>query len=182
MKQALIIIDIQNDYFEGGAMPLNHPEKAAKNAAKLLRYFRESEKPIIHIQHMAAKPELGFMLEGTEGQKIHSSVEPKDEETIIIKHYPNAFASTNLHDVLVDWGITDVVLVGMMTHMCISSTARATIEYGLNATIAYDACTTCSLPIFEQIIPAEQVHLTALAEVSNIAKLLSSDDVIGAPF
>ncbi|ROV60598.1 cysteine hydrolase [Vibrio ponticus] len=178
-KQALIIIDIQNDYFEGGAMTLFEPSKAALNAQKLLTHFRQTEQPIIHIQHLAASPELGFMLEGTEGQKIHPIVAPKDGETVIIKHYPNAFAATNLAQVLNEQGITDVVLAGMMTHMCVSSTARATIEYGLKATIAHDACATCALPLFDQVIPAEVVHQTALAEVANIAQILSVSEITG---
>ncbi|WP_428794007.1 isochorismatase family protein [Vibrio nomapromontoriensis] len=144
----------------------------------MIESLSQIQKNIIHIQHLAAKPELGFMLEGTKGQQIHSSVKPLEGETLIIKRYPNSFAGTNLNNVLSELGVTDVVLAGMMTHMCISSTARATVEYGLNATIAHDACTTCSLSIFEQMIPAQQVHLTALAEVSNIVNLLNSDEII----
>ncbi|GAK84530.1 isochorismatase [Vibrio ponticus] len=174
MNQALIIIDIQNDYFAGGAMPLSNPEAAADNAKLLLEHFRQQGKPVIHVQHLAAPPELGFMLPGTEGQKIHPSVAPNEGETVVIKHYPNAFASTNLHQVLVELGVTEVVLVGMMTHMCVSSTARATIEYGLKTTIAHDACATCALPIFDEVIPADNVHKTALAEVSNIAQLVTT--------
>jgi nicotinamidase-related amidase len=178
MNQVLIIIDIQNDYFEGGAMPLSNPIAAANNAKELLTFYRESNRPVIHIQHLSARPELKFMLKGTEGQKIHSSVEPKEGERIITKNYPNSFAGTELCEVLNELGITHVVLAGMMTHMCISSTARAALEYGLNTTIAYDACATCDLSIFEQVIPAKKVHLTALAEVSNIANILSSEDII----
>ncbi|KWT99001.1 isochorismatase [Vibrio toranzoniae] len=178
MNQALIIIDIQNDYFEGGAMPLNNPMTVASKAKELLTFYRESQKPIIHIQHLAARPELKFMLEGTHGQKIHSSVEPKHGERIITKNYPNSFAGTELSEVLDELSITHVVLAGMMTHMCISSTARSALEYGLNTTIAHDACATCDLSIFEQIIPAKEVHLTALAEVSSIANIVSSEDII----
>ncbi|WP_194435721.1 cysteine hydrolase family protein [Vibrio fluminensis] len=177
-KQALIIIDIQNDYFEGGAMTLFEPTKAALNAQKLLAHFRQTGQPVVHIQHLAASPELGFMLEGTEGQQIHPLVAPTDSETVIVKHYPNAFAATNLSTVLSELGVTSVILAGMMTHMCVSSTARATIEYGLKATIAHDACATCALPIFDQVVPAEVVHQTALAEVANIAQLQSVDDII----
>lgn len=178
MNQALIIIDIQNDYFEGGAMPLNDPITAANNAKQLLTFYREAHKPIIHIQHLAARPELNFMLEGTQGQRIHSSVAPIQGECIITKNYPNSFAGTELSEVLDELGITHVVLAGMMTHMCISTTARAALEYGLNTTIAHDACATCDLSIFEQVIPAKQVHLTALAEVSNIANIVSTKVLI----
>ncbi|GAB2647367.1 cysteine hydrolase family protein [Vibrio panuliri] len=177
-KQALILIDIQNDYFEGGAMSLKEPVKAAENARKLLHHFRQNGKAIVHVQHLAATPELGFMLEGTDGQKIHSSVTPLEGEPVITKHYPNSFAATNLSDVLNELEVTEVVLVGMMTHMCVSSTARATIEYGLKTIIAHDACATCDLSIFDQTIAAQVVHQTALAEVANIADILSVEEVI----
>ncbi|MEZ9232895.1 cysteine hydrolase family protein [Vibrio amylolyticus] len=177
-NQALVIIDIQNDYFSGGALPLHEPVEAAQKAAKLIERYRTSGLPVIHIQHLAARDDLGFMLEGTKGQEIHSSVEPIAGEVVIIKHFPNAFAKTELSDVLTRLNITDIVVAGMMTHMCVSSTIRASLEHGIKTIVVHDACATCDLEVLGKKIPADTVHHTALAEIATIAKISSCEEVI----
>ncbi|EGU43183.1 isochorismatase family protein [Vibrio ichthyoenteri ATCC 700023] len=181
-KTALIIIDIQNDYFEGGAMPLHNPQAASHQAAKLIKHFRAQNKPVIHVQHLAASEALGFMLEGTKGQEIHPSVVPVAPEKVIIKHYPNSFAKTELESVLQALEVTEIIVAGMMTHMCVSSTVRASLEYGLQATVVHDACASCDLTILGQTIDADNVHVTALAEIANIAKISSCEEVLAHAF
>jgi len=173
---ALIIIDIQNDYFDGGALTLEGAEHAAANTSNLLDLFRTKQCPIIHIQHETLKPEMGFMLPDTYGQEIHSSVTPQSEETCITKHYPNAFWETSLEKELKTQNITHLVIAGMMTHMCVSSTIRAAMERGFQVTAIQDACATRSLAINDTEIPANVVHQTALAELTLIANICSLDE------
>ena len=156
-RTALIVIDIQNDYFKGGNMPLHEPEAAANQAAKLLTTFRQSHLPIVHIQHEAAKPDMSFMQPNTLGQAIHHSVKPLEHETVILKHFPNAFWQTELEEVLKAQHIDSLILCGMMTHMCISATARAGMERGYNILIAQDACATTALSLGDKLIDAETV-------------------------
>ena len=94
MKQALILIDIQNDYFEGGAMSLVGSEKASENAKKILDKFRADGLPVIHIQHIATRPDATFFLPYTKGAEIHVNVTPLYEEKVIVKHFPNSFRDT----------------------------------------------------------------------------------------
>lgn len=170
---ALIIIDIQNDYFSGGVLELDEAELAAKNASELLNIFRSKGLPIVHIQHENLKPEMGFMLPGTWGQEINDYVQIKNNETCFTKHYPNSFWQTDLEKHLKALEVEHVVIVGMMTHMCVSSTARAAMERGFSSTVIQDACATKSIDFNGELLPAEIVHKTALAELTLISKVTS---------
>lgn len=170
---ALVIIDIQNDYFSGGAFALDGVDIAAQKASELLEIFREQNLPIVHIQHENTKPEMGFMLPGSIGQKINDSVKPKKSETCFTKHYPNAFWQTELENYLNELNIQHLVIAGMMTHMCVSSTARAAMERGFLTTLIQDACATRSIEFDGEVISGKTVHKTALAELTLISKITS---------
>ena len=83
--RGLLIIDIQRDYFPGGAFPLVEPEAAANRARDALAKFRASGEPVIHLQHVWDAPDATFMRPGTDGVEIHPLVAPADGETIIQK-------------------------------------------------------------------------------------------------
>jgi len=170
---ALIIIDIQNDYFPEGVLTLDGVEIAAQKASELLKIFREQKLPIVHIQHENTMPEMGFMLPGSFGQKINDSVKPKKLEACFTKHYPNAFWQTELEVYLNKLNIQHLVIVGMMTHMCVSSTARAAMERGFLTTVIQDACATRSIEFDGSVISGKTVHKTALAELTLISKISS---------
>lgn len=80
MNKAILIIDIQNDYFDGGAMELVDSIKAAKNARLVLDYFRLQNLPVIHVQHLSNRPGAVFFLPDTTGAAIHRLVQPLDDE------------------------------------------------------------------------------------------------------
>jgi len=88
MNQALLLIDIQNDYFPGGAMELVGSPEAGAQAGKLLTAFREKALPVIHIQHISSRPGAAFFLPHTKGVEIHQSVNPAQNEMVIRKNYP----------------------------------------------------------------------------------------------
>jgi nicotinamidase-related amidase len=96
MKTALIIIDIQNDYFPEGKMELNKSIAASLNAKELLEYFREKKICIVHVQHIAIKPTATFFIKNTAGTDIHYSVKPLETEKLVVKNYPNSFRNTDL--------------------------------------------------------------------------------------
>lgn len=159
MSTALIIVDIQKDYFPNGNMELVNPDKAAANAARALEWFRTNHKDtIFHVQHIAADPALGFFLPDTEGVEIHDAVQPLENESIINKQYPNSFLQTELESKLKEKGITKLVVVGMMTHMCIDATVRAAVDLGYETTLIEDACATKALSYDGNEVSAEQVH------------------------
>lgn len=178
MKTALLVIDIQKDYFPGGKFPLVNPEEAAKNAYMLLQCFREHGGYHIHIQHISLKPDAKFFIRGDSGSDIHDSVAHFEGEPIVYKHHPNSFRETNLLEMLKEWGVERVVITGMMTHMCVDATARAAADFGFKVTIAEDACATRELVYGETIIPAELVHKAFLAALKSYGQVMKSEEVI----
>lgn len=177
MSTALIIVDIQNDYFPNGRMELSNPEKAADNAAKVLEWFRKNNKEnIFHIQHIAADPGLGFFLPDTEGAEINKTVTPFEDEHVIVKNFPNSFLKTELESKLKEKGITDLIVVGMMTHMCIDATVRAAVDLGYNTTLIEDACATRELSYQGNVVPAEQVHYAFVSALDGMYCDISSTE------
>ena len=174
MKQALILIDIQNDYFPGGAMELVGSPEAGAQAGKLLRAFREKALPVIHLQHISTRPGAAFFLPHTRGVEIHSSVAPGADEIVIQKNFPNSFRGTPLLDHLRERHIGQLVIGGMMTHMCIDSTTRAAADLGFACFLARDACATKTLSFGGEAIPAASVQTAFLASLNGLfAKVLS---------
>jgi nicotinamidase-related amidase len=167
MKAVLMLIDIQNDYFEKGTMTLVGSETASLNAKKILDDFRSENKNIIHIQHIALRSGSTFFLPDTIGAEIHENVKPLDNEKIIIKNYPNSFRETKLLKYLNYKKVTDIIICGMMTHLCIDATTRAAKDYGFNCTMISDACATKDLRINGEIIKAEYVHKSFLAALNG---------------
>ena len=180
MSTALIIVDIQNDYFPNGKMELSNPEKAADNAAKVLDWFRQNNKDnIFHVQHIAADPALGFFLPDTEGAEIHETVQPLENESIIVKHFPNSFLKTELESQLREKGITKVVVTGMMTHMCIDATVRAAVDLGFQTTLIEDACATLDMSYEGKFVSAEQVHYAFVSAVNGMyCDVTSTEDFL----
>ncbi|NVO10869.1 MAG: cysteine hydrolase [Bacteroidales bacterium] len=166
MKTALLIIDVQNDYFENGTMTLVGSNKASSNARQILDRFRANNLPVIHIQHISTRPTATFFLPNTQGAEIHSNVKPFEQEKVIIKHYPNSFRETELLDYLNSKNITDLVICGMMTHMCVDATTRAAKDFGFNIVLIGDACATKDLEIDRQVVKAEGVQKSFLAALN----------------
>jgi nicotinamidase-related amidase len=163
---ALLIIDIQNDYFPGGANPLEGSIEASLNAKKLLEYFRLKNMPIVHIQHFNIRSGATFLIPRTEGIEFHKHVLPSEGERIIKKNFPNSFRKTELLEYLKELYITDLVICGMMTHMCVDTTVRAAKDLGFNCTLIGDACATKELSYMDQKIAAKDVHYSFLAALS----------------
>ena len=172
MKTALILIDIQNDYFDGGKMPLVGSLEVSLNAHKVLAKFRIDGMPVIHIQHIANRPNSTFFVEKTKGMDIHENVKPIENEKLIIKHFPNSFRETELLEYLKSKEITDLVICGMMTHMCVDATVRAAKDFGFNCIVIGDACATRDLKINDQVVKAAEVHHSFLAAFNGFYALV----------
>ena len=163
MNTALLLIDIQNDYFPGGAWELSHADEAAAQARLALGRFREQHRPVFHVRHINTRPGAAFFLPDTPGSEIHGAVKPLDGEPVIIKHAPDAFFQTDLHDALSRAGIRKLVVCGMMSHMCIDTSVRAARNHGYDITLLHDACATRDLSWNGKTIPAATVHEAFMA-------------------
>jgi nicotinamidase-related amidase len=180
VARGLVIVDIQRDYFPGGAHPLEGPEAAAASAAGLLADFRAAGDPVFHVRHIRDEEEATFMRPGTDGVEIHESVAPQDGETVISKEHPNSFRDTMLEDELRRAGVDELVVCGMMTSMCVDATVRAAVDLGFDTTVAHDACATCELDFGGVPIPAASVHAAFLAALADgYAAVVSTDEIAG---
>ncbi|BCK01778.1 cysteine hydrolase family protein [Anaerocolumna chitinilytica] len=180
MKSALLLIDIQNDYFEGGKCQLYHSEEAAVHGREILEVFRREKLPVFHVQHISANKDATFFLPGTKGTEFYESVAPLVQEKVFIKHSPSAFLHTGLAEALLEQGIEHLVIAGMMSHMCVDTTVRAAQEYEFLVTLISDACTTKDLISMDGgVIPAQTVHDAFMAALNNtFAKVLDTKDFI----
>ena len=178
-KTALVLVDIQNDYFPGGKMVLEGMVAASGHAARLLSRFRAQNLPVFHIRHIALHAGATFFLPDTPGSEIHSSVAPIAGETVIVKHFPNSFRETPLLDQLKNGAVTSIVVCGAMSHMCIDATVRAACDLGFQCQIGEDACATRALMFGQETVPASKVHAAFMAALSAAyAQVLSTEELI----
>jgi nicotinamidase-related amidase len=164
-SSVLVLIDIQNEYFDG-PLKLTGVEAAAEVASGLLARARALGTPVVHIRHRG-RAGGAFDPDAPRGQ-IHASVAPQDGEPVIDKGLPNSFANTSLADVLEGIGARPLVVAGFMTHMCVSATVRSALDRGLSSTVAMDATATRDLPDpTGGDLPADTVHRAALAAIAD---------------
>jgi len=179
VTQALILIDIQNDYFPDGSMELVGMERAADNARRLLDRFRRDRGILFHIRHLSVRPGSSFFVPGTEGAEINGKVAPDAGEAVIEKNYPNSFRETALLESLRAQDVDSLLICGAMSHMCVDATTRAAFDFGFGCTVAHDACATRDLRFGEQVIRADDVHGAFMSALSvPYAKLVGTDQIL----
>ncbi len=181
MARGLLIVDIQRDYFPGGAHPLVEPEAAAEAAQRVLEAFRSGGEPVVHVQHVWDSPDATFMRPGTDGVEIHPAVAPADGEPVIEKAAPNSFVGTGLEDELRSRGIEELVVAGMMSSMCVDATVRAAVDLGFGATVVHDGCAAPDLAFGEIKVPGAAVHAAFMAALSDgYATVVSAKELLSA--
>ena len=181
MSEALVLIDLQNDYFPGGTMELVDADRAVEQAALLVEAYRAKGLPVLHIQHIAKRPGATFFLPGTAGAEIHDAVRPKTGERVVVKHFPNGFRETRLLDELRSAGATKIAFAGMMTHMCVDTTVRAAADLGFACALAQDGCATRALQFAGQPVEADKVQLAYLAGLNgSFANVRSAQELCAA--
>jgi len=179
MSKALLIIDIQNDYFEGGAFELVNPTQASLKAKELLEYFRKNSMPVFHVQHINIKEGATFFLPNTSGMQIHENVKPLENEIIITKNYPNSFLKTNLKSELEKQNIKELTICGMMSHMCVDSTTRAAFDLGFDCIVVHDACTTRDLEFLGKKVKSSEVHNSFMSALGSVfARVASCKEIV----
>lgn len=165
---ALILIDIQKafdnlEYWGGQRNNLN----AEKNAGEILELWREHKLPLFHIKHCSSIP-TSLLHETNEGNEFKDIVRPISEELIIKKNVNSAFIGTNLKELLDNERITKLVIVGLTTDHCVSTTTRMAGNYGFDTYIVSDATATFNKKgVDGQNFSAELIHETALASLND---------------
>jgi nicotinamidase-related amidase len=182
-KRALILVDIQYDYFPGGKWTLVGMDAAADNAARLLAAARAAGDLIVHIRHEFPSAEAPFFTPGSHGAQIHPKVQNWENEHVVLKHHVNSFRETKLKEILDRHGIRDLIICGAMSHMCVDAITRAANEFGYNCIVIHDACASRDMEFNGVKSPAEHTHAAFMAALAfAYAKVLSTDEFLKKHF
>ncbi|MCW2272294.1 cysteine hydrolase family protein [Pseudomonas sp. JUb96] len=178
-KHALIVIDIQNDYFPGGKWTLDGADTAADNAGKVIAAARAKGDLVVHVRHEFESSDAPFFTPGSEGAQIHPKAAALPSEPVVLKHKVNAFLDTNLQSLLDQHQTEAVTVIGSMSHMCIDAATRAAADLGYATTVIHDACATRAQEFNGVTTPAAQVHATYMAALAfGYAQVISTQDFL----
>lgn len=181
MNAALILIDIQQG-FNAPTWGERNNLDAETNAAKLLEHWRGNGRPIFHIRHVSVEPNSPLSGDGT---SFKPEVEPLKGEAILEKSVNSAFIGTNLETRLRDAKITDLVICGLTTPHCVSTTTRMAANLGFNVKLVADACASftsnadMSWKTNAAALDAQTIHDTALAHLhGEFATVVQSAELL----
>lgn len=176
-EAALVIVDAQREYADG-KLPLPGLDGAVQEIAELLRRARAAGTPVIHVvQH--GRPGGAIMDPAGAMVEILEPLTPREGETVVVKHLPNSFAGTDLAAALERAGRKHLIVVGFMTHMCVSATVRAALDHGYRCTVVAAACVSRDLPDGRGgIVPAAQVHRVELAALGDRFAVVVAEAVV----
>ena len=175
---ALIPIDVQQAFDHAPWPPRNNPAMEA-NGLRLLDVWRTSGRPIIHVKHDSVAP--GSTLAASHpGNALRPGFEPQGDEPLVHKSVNAAFIGTDLDLRLRRLGITSVVLFGISTDMCVSTTARVAANLGYRTIVVSDACFCFDQPDGEGgVVAAEQIQRAHLATLrAEFAEVVDTDTLI----
>lgn len=177
-NRAVLVVDLQNDYWPSGNFSLHGIEAATANAARVMDHARAKGDLVVNIRH--EMPGGPIFVPGSAGAEINDAVRPASGEPVITKNFPNSFRDTGLGDLLKKKGIEEVVVVGAMSHMCVDATVRAANDLGYKTTTIHDACATRDLGFNGVTTPAEQVHAALMAALAfAYGEVISTDTFLG---
>jgi nicotinamidase-related amidase len=167
MKKALLLIDLQNDYYPGGLFPLWNTDVISATIIQTIHRAQAADCLVIHIQHIA-DPKAGiapFFNKDTTGAQIHQDIiSAAPDAPIVIKHYADSFYKTDLEQILSAHKIEELLICGMMTQNCVTHTAISKSADKYKVSIITDCCTSIN----------QAIHLIALHAVSTRMTLLES--------
>ena len=179
---ALILIDIQKGFddisYWGGDR--NNPE-AEQNAGKLLAFWRKMGLPVFHAKHCSSNSN-SRLAEGQPGNEFKDIVEPIEGEVIIKKNVNSAFIGTDLKEKLEFMNISKLVIVGLTTDQCVSTTTRMAGNFGFDTFLVEDATATfCKKGTKGQLFSSEIIHETAIASlIDEFATVLTTENLLKA--
>lgn len=171
MSRALLVIDLQNDYFPGGEFPLWNTKITLQNVENAIQRANSQNIPVVIIQHVAnsAMGIAPFFNEGTKGAEVHPRIlAAAPHAPIVVKEFADSFEKTTLEATLANLGATELLISGMMTQNCVTHTAISKAAEKYKVSILADCCTTVD----------EMIHKIALHAVSTRVALVSSNDVL----
>ncbi|AEY64417.1 cysteine hydrolase family protein [Clostridium sp. BNL1100] len=178
MKRALLVIDVQNEYFTG-KLPVTHPPGSYSNILKVVDTANEKNIPVILIQHTSPGENAVMFKKGSSEWNIHPDLLVRKYYQIVEKNLPGSFTNTNLESELKGLDIDTVTIAGYMTQMCCDTTARQAMHMGYAVEFLSDATGTLQFSNNAGTISAEDLHKAILVtQAARFSKVLSSDEWI----
>jgi nicotinamidase-related amidase len=175
MKRALLIIDVQNEYFSG-ALPVSYPAGSFGNILEAIDVANRQEIPVVLVQHTNPEDSPTFA-NGSEGWKLHSEVKSRGYERIVEKSLPGSFTGTDLEAWLRTNKIDIVVVAGYMTQMCCDTTARQAMHLGFDVEFLSDATGTLSISNYAGEVSDEALHKAILVtQAMRFSKVLTTEE------
>jgi nicotinamidase-related amidase len=176
MKRALVVIDVQNEYFSG-LLPITHPLGHLDNVLRAMDAARASEVPTVVVQHTSAQPDRPFFRHGSPQWQLHPEVASRPRDLLIEKNLPGSFTGTPLESWLRAREIDTLTIAGYMTHMCCDTTARQAVHLGFAAEFLSNATGTLPLSNAAGEVSAEELHRAILcAQQMLLSEVLSTED------
>ena len=184
MKRALLVIDVQNEYFPGGALPVTHPAASLARITDAMDGAAEAGVPIVIIQHGTENPEAKAFLKGSRGWRVKGEVEVRKRAVVIEKTLPGSFTGTKLEAWMKENGVDTVTISGYMTQLCCDTTARQAVHLGYQVEFLSDATGTLDITNSAGTVTAEELHRAILVtQQARFSKVLTTDawiDSLGA--
>lgn len=163
-KRALLVIDVQNEYFEGGGLPVTYPPQSNTNIMSVIKAAEQANIPIVTVQHTATTESAKAFVKNTHGWQPHESVKNAKVAHYIEKMVPSSFVGTDLESWLRKEGIDTVVISGYMTQHCCDTTARYAHHLGFAIEFLSDATGTLDFSNKAGKATAEEIHRSTLVE------------------
>lgn len=175
MKRALLVIDVQNEYFSG-LLPITHPEGHLTNILRVMDAAEARDMPVVVIQHTFPQPDKPFFQRGSTEWELHPEVQSRPRDLLIEKNLPGSFTGTELEPWLRQQGIDTVVIAGYMTHMCCDTTARQAVHRGFTVEFLSDATGTLPLDNSAGVVSAEELQRAILcSQQMLLSEVLSTE-------
>lgn len=175
-KQALLVIDVQNEYFTG-RLPVTFPQGSLENIKKAMDQAFISHVPVAVIQHTSPAPEAATFRKGTQGWELHDEIKSRPHDILVEKTLPGSFTGTGLEQWLKDQNVTTVTIAGYMTQMCCDTTARQAFHLGYAVNFLSDATGTLSVTNDAGTILDADLHRAILVtQQMRFSRVLPTDD------
>lgn len=179
MKRALLVIDVQNEYFTG-KLPVTYPRESFPNILKTVDSANSRNIPVVLIQHTAPQKGSETFVKGSHEWQLHPDLLTRQYSHLVEKNMPGSFTGTDLEEFLRNNGIDTVCICGYMTQMCCDTTARQACHMGFAVEFLSDATGTLDISNYAGKIDAEQLHRAILVtQAMRFSKVMTSDEWIG---
>ena len=172
MSRALVVIDVQREYFEG-ALPIRHPVGHLGTILEVMDAAKKANIPTIVVRHHQPDPQSPIFCNGSDMWQLHDEVEARPRDILIDKQLPGSFTNTPLEHFLKERGVDTVCIAGYMTQVCCDTTARQAFHRGYKVEFLRDATGTLDVENKAGSVTAEQLHESIL-----VAQQMFMSDVI----